>query len=120
MRQNNTKQLMRNKMSRVNAVNQSFSDLYKKLGKFSYAPYGWELLSYDEVGDDVWGLTKIILEIPIKIALTPILLPATAVTFSLAALGALIVASSHLFNLAIAALADCLDPEPYAYPTPRS
>lgn len=95
-------------MKHVRAVNKCYSDLYKNLGKFAFAPYSWGV--GNGRNDEITWLFRLFFEIPLKLVLTPILLPATAITFALAALSALLAALTQPFALIGAAIADAVKP----------
>lgn len=95
-------------MTYINRVNKFYSTLYKRIGHFSYAPYGWEIFNRRTHGTELWGLGKVFIEIPMKVCLTPILLPATALTLAIAAFSALVVVATHILGLASAAALDAM------------
>jgi hypothetical protein len=103
-------------VSNVHNVNQFFAGpegIYKKLFKFSLSPYtGWTLAETGRgVGSNpvaAGGLVAVaLLNIGVKVVLSPILLPLTAITASLALVGAALSALAHLLSLGAASVADC-------------
>ncbi|MBA2710496.1 MAG: hypothetical protein H0U57_07895 [Tatlockia sp.] len=93
-------------MSNVKNTNQFFTDVYHKVLKFSYAPYNWSLFGDENDQSDTAWLVWLMSELPLKILLSPVLLPATLVTCALAFLTAIVVALTHLVTLMGAAIID--------------
>ncbi len=101
-------------MKCVSAVNKSYGDLYNKLGKFAFSPYSWRINHEEDAC--IALLVSLFFEIPIKLMLSPILLPATAITFSLAVLSMLLIALTQPFALIGAVIIDAIKPIEHTAP----
>jgi hypothetical protein len=95
-------------MNKVKNTNKFFCKAYKELGSFATSPYNWSLYDKKDQSDAAWILW-LTTELPLKICLSPILAPATAITIGLALSLASIVAAGHLVTLTGAVCLDASD-----------
>ncbi|KTC82118.1 hypothetical protein [Legionella cincinnatiensis] len=104
-------------MSHVDKVNEFFcgdsfnkKGIYKRLLDFSHSPYsGWSFFKANkivDVGGIASGVIALMEDIATKILLSPVLLPAIAITSSLALIGAIISGIAHITSLGVAAVMD--------------
>ena len=105
-------------MSNVDKVNEYFcgdnkykKGIYKHLLDFSHSPYtGWSFFQNTPIvgaGGIATGVVNFMSDVATKILLSPVLLPAAALTASLALIGAIITSLAHVISLAVAAVTDC-------------
>lgn len=106
-------------MSNVSNTNLFFSDnAYTPLKKFAVSPFfGWEVKEEDPEVIELKAMIEEICLIPmpnikdilIKMALSPLLIPATLVTTSMALVASVFVAFCHIISLAASATIDLVE-----------
>ncbi len=95
-------------MSKVKSTNEFYTGVYTKLGMFASSPYTWSIINNKNDQSDASWLIWLMTELPLKVVLSPVLLPATAITCALAVISAVIVGLAYLATLAGAAMIDTI------------
>ncbi len=86
-------------VSNIQKTNRYYSEIYAKWGAFAVQPYSWSIF-YDRDQDmSLKACGGFILDMSLKLLLSPILMPITLMTCALAFMTTLIAGICHLLTL---------------------